>query len=131
MKTAVWDTYVKKKDGSVMHFDIIVPDDMHDAARIYEYGAVFLKSKNERDALLDARLCRFCHVEDLQPEWEDAIARNGYYILEMEDIPARLPGNPTRREMILHLRAHTDEYRFADFKEKSSEELKQLLRQIQ
>ena len=26
MKIAVWDTYVKKQDGSVLHFDIIVPD---------------------------------------------------------------------------------------------------------
>jgi Domain of unknown function (DUF2024) len=23
MKVAVWDTYVNKKDGSIMHFDII------------------------------------------------------------------------------------------------------------
>ena len=26
MQVAVWDTYVTKKDGSVMHFDIIAPD---------------------------------------------------------------------------------------------------------
>jgi hypothetical protein len=25
MEVAVWDTYVTKKDGSVMHFDIIAP----------------------------------------------------------------------------------------------------------
>ncbi len=24
----VWDTYVTKKDGSIMHFDIIAPVDM-------------------------------------------------------------------------------------------------------
>jgi len=28
MKVAVWDTYVTKKDGSVMHFDIIVPEEI-------------------------------------------------------------------------------------------------------
>ena len=26
MQVAVWDTYVTKKDGSIMHFDIIAPD---------------------------------------------------------------------------------------------------------
>lgn len=26
MKVAVWDTYVKKKNGTIMNFDIMVPD---------------------------------------------------------------------------------------------------------
>lgn len=26
MKVAVWDTYVTKKDGTIIHFDIIVPE---------------------------------------------------------------------------------------------------------
>ena len=28
MNVAVWDTYVTKKDGNVMHFDIIAPIEM-------------------------------------------------------------------------------------------------------
>jgi Domain of unknown function (DUF2024) len=38
MKVAVWDTYVIKKDDSVMHFDIIAPSEIKDEATIYKYG---------------------------------------------------------------------------------------------
>ena len=31
MKIAVWDTYVTKNDGQIMHFDILAPDDIKDA----------------------------------------------------------------------------------------------------
>ena len=34
MQVAVWDTYVTRKDGKVMHFDIIVPDDLEDENKI-------------------------------------------------------------------------------------------------
>jgi hypothetical protein len=30
MKVAVWDTYVTKKDGSIMHFDIIADEEIKD-----------------------------------------------------------------------------------------------------
>lgn len=38
MKVAVWDTYIKKKNGTVMNFDIIVPDSQKSATIIYGYG---------------------------------------------------------------------------------------------
>lgn len=38
MKIAVWDTYVTKKDGTVMHFDIITPDTIKDEQIIYSFG---------------------------------------------------------------------------------------------
>ena len=38
MKVAVWDTYVTKKDGSIMHFDIIAPVEIKDTTIIYGYG---------------------------------------------------------------------------------------------
>lgn len=34
MKVAVWDTYVKRKDGRVMHFDIIAPAEVRDTELI-------------------------------------------------------------------------------------------------
>jgi hypothetical protein len=43
MKVAVWDTYVTKKDGSVMHFDILAPESIKDTAVIYNYGKDYLK----------------------------------------------------------------------------------------
>ncbi len=129
MSVAVWDTYVKRKNGSVMHFDIIVPASMKDAKTIYRYGKEYLSTKNEAGAKIDTEDCQFCHIEDTGPEISAAIASKGYYILEMDDIPARLPANPSRRDLVLHLRAHYPAYRFADLRGKTEAELKALIPQ--
>jgi hypothetical protein len=128
MNIAVWDTYVKREKGSVMHFDILAPDEMRDAQKIYEYGKRFLASKNEAEARLDIEECRFCHIEEATEEMKQSIAEQGYHIIEMEEIPERLPSPPSRRDMILHLRAHYPEYRFGDFKNKTTEEIAGLLK---
>jgi hypothetical protein len=36
MKVSVYDTYVTRKDGKVMHFDILVPDPLGDLYTIVE-----------------------------------------------------------------------------------------------
>jgi|SRR5690606_8428070 len=128
MKAAVWDTYVKKKNGDVMHFDIIVPDSLKDADTVYQYGKEYLALKNENESRLQMEECQFCHMEETSPEIRKVIEEKGYFILEMDEIPASLPQNPSRRDMILHLRAHYDEYRFADFKDKSTEEIQELIK---
>ena len=56
MQTAVWDTYVKKKNGNVMHFDIIVPDSIKDAQVIYGYGKTYLAKNGETESRLDMKL---------------------------------------------------------------------------
>jgi hypothetical protein len=85
MKVSVWDTYVNRKDGRTMHFDIIAPEEIKDSSIIHEYGKAYLKSKGEQEQPLTANECRFCHVETLKPEWEAIIKTQGYYILEMEN----------------------------------------------
>ncbi len=85
MEVAVWDTYVTKKDGSVMHFDIIAPSSVKDTAVIYEYGRAYLKTKGQEGQPLTSKECRFCHVRSLQPQWEADIKKQGYSILEMEN----------------------------------------------
>ena len=35
MKVSVWDTYVKREDGKLMHFDILVSDTLNDEKAIY------------------------------------------------------------------------------------------------
>ena len=85
MEVAVWDTYVTKKDGSVMHFDIIAPSAVKDTAVIYGYGKEYLKTKRQDGQPLTSNQCRYCHVERLQPQWEAEITKKGYYILEMEN----------------------------------------------
>lgn len=127
MQTAVWDTYVKKKDGNTMHFDIIVPADCKSPETIYGYGREYLSQKGEPQSRIDAEECRFCHIEEPAPEMKEAISRQGYFILEMDEIPAQLPLNPARRDLILYLKAHHKNYRFADFKGKSLEEIRALL----
>lgn len=85
MKVAVWDTYVKRKDGRVMHFDIIAPSEVRDTAIIHGYGRVYLRGKGQEGQTLTARECRFCHVRAMTPAWQADIRRQGYYILELEN----------------------------------------------
>lgn len=85
MKVAVWDTYVTKKDGSVMHFDILAPDTVTDSTIIHDYGKQYLKTKGQEGQPLSSKECRFCHVEAIRPSWEEAITEQGYFIIEMEN----------------------------------------------
>jgi len=85
MKVAVWDTYVTKKDGSIMHFDILAPEEITDTTVIYNFGKAYLKSKEQDGQPLSSEQCRFCHVEALKPQWEASIKKDGYYIIEMEN----------------------------------------------
>lgn len=82
---AVWDTYVTKKDGSVMHFDIIASEEIKDPAIIYSYGRNYLKIKGQDGQPLTSKECSFCHFEKVKPEWEKEIRQKGYFIIEMEN----------------------------------------------
>lgn len=84
MKVAVWDTYVNKADGTVMHFDIIAPSEIKDEETIHKYGKEYLKIKEQSAQLLTAKECTFCHIESASEEMESAIKQKGYYIIEMQ-----------------------------------------------
>ncbi len=85
MQVAVWDTYVTKKDGTIMHFDIIAPSEIKDTTVIYNYGKEYLKVKNQQGQPLTSKECRFCHIETVKPQWEAEIRQKGYFIIEMEN----------------------------------------------
>ncbi len=85
MKVSVYDTYVRRADGRVMHFDILVPDTQKDMPTILGHGRAYLQSKGETGAILGARECRFCHVEQATPAVVSSITARGYHILEMEN----------------------------------------------
>jgi hypothetical protein len=85
MKVAVWDTYVTKKDNSVMHFDIIAPQEIRDTNAIYNYGKEYLNTKGQDRQPLTSAECRFCHIETVRPQWEAEIKQKGYFIIEMEN----------------------------------------------
>lgn len=83
-KVSVYDTYVPKKQGGVMHFDILVDSNEKDLEKIYGYGREYLLSKGQEGQPLTAKECRFCHVENAKGAVEDSIQAKGYYIIEME-----------------------------------------------
>jgi hypothetical protein len=83
-KVNVWDTYVTKKDGQVMHFDILAPVEVQDPKQIYAFGQHYLATKGQEGQPLAAEECRLCHVEQLQPAWEKDIEEKGFTIIEME-----------------------------------------------
>ena len=85
MKVAVWDKKKKKKDGVIMHFDILAPENIKDTTLIYNYGKEYLKTKGQEGQPLTSKECKFCHVETLRPNWEEKINKQGYFIIEMEN----------------------------------------------
>ena len=85
MQVSVWDTYVTKKDGTIMHFDIIAPDFIKDEKIIYAYGKEYLLSRNQENLLLTSNECTFCHIEKASIEMELSIKQKGFYILEMQN----------------------------------------------
>lgn len=129
MKVAVWDTYIKSGDGSVIHIDIVVPEEMKSETTIYMYGKTYLKSI-DKTGEIDADYCQLCHIEDPTEEIVKDINTCGFSIIRLEDIPKELPLNPNRRSMILHLRAHCKQYRFANFKDISDVVLLKIIQSL-
>ncbi len=85
MNISVWDTYVKRENNNLMHFDILVPEDMQDQQIILGYGQEYLKNKPFTTEELTTRACRFCHIEKADESLIAAISEKGYAILEMEN----------------------------------------------
>lgn len=85
MQVAVWDTYVRRRDGRVMHFDIIVPSEMRNAETIYNFGKEYLASKAEVAEGISSNECVFCHIEKATEEMMASIRARGYYIVELNN----------------------------------------------
>ena len=66
MECAVYDTYVTKKDGKIMHFDVIVEAKTpHEKA--IEYGKEFLEEVGQGTQTMTQEECQFCHVQEAPP----------------------------------------------------------------
>lgn len=85
MKVAVWDTYVSKKEGGRMHFDIITPAGIKETSVIYAFGRDYLAGKGQQEQPLTAKECSFCHIEQASGKMLQDIAAKGYHIIEMEN----------------------------------------------
>lgn len=84
MKVAVYDTYVTKKDGSIMHFDILVPDTLKDTGTVYDFGKKYLVFKNQEGQPLSTKECRLCHIEEATEDIVQDIKQQGFSIIEMQ-----------------------------------------------
>jgi hypothetical protein len=85
MKIAVWDTYVTRKDGKVMHFDILVDENLKNENQIFEYGKAYLKKIMQEGQPLTSKECNFCHIDKAPDEVEQQIINSGFAIIEMEN----------------------------------------------
>lgn len=85
MKVSVWDTYVKRDDGNIMHFDILVPSTITDESKIFGYGNLYLDSKPFKTRKLSTKECEFCHIEQATNKIVNDIEMNGFSIIEMEN----------------------------------------------
>jgi len=85
MKVSVWDTYVKRNDGKVMHFDILVPSELKDEKQVFNFGKIYLSAKPFEVGSLTTKECNFCHIEEATEEVVHEIKEKGFYILEMEN----------------------------------------------
>lgn len=87
---------------------------------VFNYAKEYLKSKGISGA----------EIGTITDTIKSYIELKGYHIIEMDEIPSTLPANPSRREMILFLRTHFDEYRFADFRDKNDIEIKKIIHEL-
>ncbi|SHG84242.1 DUF2024 family protein [Flagellimonas flava] len=85
MEVSVWDTYVPREDGKIMHFDILVPSTLTESTTIFGYGKAYLETKSFKTGELSANECRFCHMQSAPESVEEGIREQGYYIIEMEN----------------------------------------------
>ncbi len=85
MKVAVWDTYVQRADGNLMHFDILVPSHVTDERTIFNFGKDYLKNKSFQTGQLTANECRPCHIEQATEAIIASIEKMGYFIIEIEN----------------------------------------------
>ena len=83
MEVAVFDTYVNKPNGGLMHFDVLVESNVS-AEQARSYGRKYLEAKGIDNVTLTSKHCQFCHIEQPSTEIQMAIQRDGYAIIELQ-----------------------------------------------
>ena len=68
-----------------MHFDVVT--DKKDLEKAVMFAREWLDSIGEKDAIVTAEECRFCHTQSVPEDLEIEIMTNGYYIAKMEGCP--------------------------------------------
>jgi Domain of unknown function (DUF2024) len=123
MKVYGFDTYVLKSNGDTAHFDIFVSEGRNSLEKVLTFGKTYLERLGEGSQSISAAECQFCHIEEPTQEVLGSIEQQGFHVIVMDDIPAKRPDHPTRRQLIEHLRAKSEGLRFANFRGKTAEDL--------
>ncbi len=82
---SVWDTYVMKQDGTMMHFDILVPATVQNKDKILAYGNSYLASRSIAHSISSSDYCQFCHIEQPDEKVLGQIEKRGFAIIELEN----------------------------------------------
>lgn len=87
MKIAVFDTYVTRLNGQVMHFDVPVREADKQIEQVLRLGWRYLVAKGVPSDTLSAQECRFCHMESATAPVQQAVKpkRDGFAIIELND----------------------------------------------
>ena len=85
MNFHVFDTYVKSKNGQIMHFDIVT--DKKEVEKAISFAKEWLRSINEENATVTTQECKFCHTQSVPEDIEIEIMTNGYFVSKMEGCP--------------------------------------------
>lgn len=125
---AVYDTYVKKEDNSgVYHFDILIKKNSFSIDEVISFGKTYLNNIGAKFQDFSVDECQFCYVAIPTKKILRTIDMQGHYILPLDDIPNKLPKDPTRTQMIHYLRATNKLYRFSNFGPKSIEDILEII----
>ena len=86
MECAVYDTYVTKKDGRIMHFDVIV-DASTPHEKAIEFGKEFLQKVDQGGQKMTQEECQFCHIQESHQWLKKASQMMVDHIQKMEGCP--------------------------------------------
>ena len=85
MDIHVYDTYVKNKNGDIMHFDVLT--EVKELEKALEYAKQWLATIGEGDAQVTGEECRFCHTQEAPPQVVNEIKEKGFFIQKMDGCP--------------------------------------------
>lgn len=83
MNVQVFDTHVRTTEGGYLHFDVLIEG--NDQALAARYARDWLASRGVTEAEVAQSRCQFCHSEPAHPEVAATIARQGYFIIPLQD----------------------------------------------
>ena len=130
MQVAVYEAFVRRKNGNTLHFDILIPEERHSQEFAIRAGKEYLIYRGEEGRTLTPAECGFIHYEQISVGIEALVMEKGYFALPFSDIPAFLPARPVRKQLVEFVRAYRPELRFKDLNEYSADELRRLAENI-